>query len=124
MATANNVKGLPPEFLRKGRFDEIFFVDLPDDEARRDIFIHHLQSRDHVPDRFDLGELVKASLGYSGAEIEAAIVGATYRAFADDASLGTSNLLEELAATVPLSRSRAESVAALRSWAASRAVRA
>ncbi len=124
VATANNVNGLPPEFLRKGRFDEIFFVDLPGDEARRDIFFHHLQSREHAPDLFDLGQLVEASPGYSGAEIEAAIVGATYRAFAEDESLGTSNLLQELAATVPLSRSRAESIGVLRAWAASRAVRA
>lgn len=124
VATANNVTGLPPEFLRKGRFDEIFFVDLPDSGARHEILIHHLGSREHDPEQFDLTRLVMASSGYSGAEIESAVVGATYRAFAKDAALDTATLLVELESAVPLSVSRAESVAALRAWADGRAVSA
>lgn len=124
VATANNVTRLPPEFLRKGRFDEIFFVDLPDAPARTEIFKYHLSSRDHDPADFDLPGLAAASAGYSGAEIEGAIVGATYRAFAKDESLDTSTLLQELGAAVPLSVSRAETIGALRAWASERAVRA
>lgn len=124
MATANNVAWLPPEFLRKGRFDEIFFVDLPDAAARSEILTYHLSFRDHDPAGFDLPRLAAATSGYSGAEIEGAVVGATYRAFAKDESLTTSTLLQELAAAVPLSVSRAESIGALRAWASERAVRA
>ncbi len=124
VATANNVSQLPAEFLRKGRFDEIFFVDLPDVEARAEIFKHHLLSRDHPLSDFEIPNLSLASDGYSGAEIEAAVVGATYRAFANDEPLSTMTLEQELAAAVPLSVSRAESVSALRSWASQRAVRA
>ena len=124
VATANNVAWLPPEFLRKGRFDEIFFVDLPDAAARSEILTYHLSFRDHDPAGFDLPRLAAATSGYSGAEIEGAVVGATYRAFAKDESLTTSTLLQELAAAVPLSVSRAESIGALRAWASERAVRA
>lgn len=122
VATANNVAQLPPEFLRKGRFDEIFFVDLPDSAARGEIIDYHLQTRSHVASDFNTTQLVEASEGYSGAEIEAAIVGATYRAFGADEPLSTSILLHELAEAVPLSVSRAESIARLRHWAQERAV--
>ena len=121
VATANNVNRLPPEFLRKGRFDEIFFVDLPDDDARHEIFAYHLQARDHAVENFDLPSLVAASQGYSGAEIEAAIVSATYRAFEGEERLNTAIVAQELSRAVPLSQSRAEDIARLRSWASTRA---
>jgi len=124
IATANDVTALPPELLRKGRFDEIFFVDLPDDEARSAIFVGQLKSRGHDPDRFDLAKLVELSDGFSGAEIEAAVVGSLYRAFGSDTEPNTEELIAEIEATVPLSISRAEDVDALRRWADGRAVRA
>jgi len=124
IATANDVAALPPELLRKGRFDEIFFVDLPEDEARSAIFSSQLQSRGHDPSRFDLAKLVELSDGFSGAEIEAAVVGSLYRAFGSDSEPNTEELIAEIEATVPLSISRAEDVDALRRWADGRAVRA
>ncbi len=122
VATCNDVTSLPPEFLRKGRFDEIFFVDLPEAAERAQIFRLHLERRRWDPDDFDLEELVQATDGFSGAEIEAAIVGALYRSYAADTDLTTDQLLEEIAATVPLSRARPEEIGALRTWAESRAV--
>ncbi|MCB2224885.1 MAG: AAA family ATPase [Actinobacteria bacterium] len=124
VATANDVASLPPEFLRKGRFDEVFFVDLPDEAARRSIFGAHLSGRGHDPGGFDLDKLAAISDGFSGAEIEAAVVGALYRAFGAGRDLTTEELAAETEATVPLSVSRAEDVARLRTWAATRAVRA
>ena len=122
IATANQVLDLPPEFLRKGRFDEVFFVDLPGETERAEIFRLHLAKRHRDPSKFDLRTLAQVSDGLSGAEVEAAIVGALYRAYADRTDLTTEQILEELRATVPLSRTRAEDVAALRAWAAHRAV--
>ena len=122
VATANDVTALPPEFLRKGRFDEIFFVDLPGPEARRDILAHHLWVRRHDPVRFDLDKVAEITSGFSGAELEAVVVGALYRAFGANAELTTEELVAEAEGTVPLSVSRAEDVARLRTWAAGRAV--
>jgi hypothetical protein len=122
VATANQVTGLPPEFLRKGRFDEIFFVDLPTEPEREDIFRLHLAKRGHDPAGFDLTSLSAATEGFSGAEIEALVVGASYRAFAAGRPLGTPDLQAEIAETVPLSRSRAEDLRTLRAWAAGRCV--
>jgi hypothetical protein len=122
VATANEVTSLPPEFLRKGRFDEIFFVDLPTAPEREAIFRLHLARRAHDPAGFDLPGLAAATDGFSGAEIEAAVVGASYRAFAAGRPLGAADLSAEIAQTVPLSRSRAEDLRALREWAAGRAV--
>ncbi len=124
VATANDVASLPPELLRKGRFDELFFVDLPGPAARKEIFGIQLAKRDIDPDDFDLRRLAEAADGYSGAEIEAAVVGALYRALADGSPLSTEEVLAELASTVPLSISRAEDVAALRAWAQVRAIAA
>lgn len=124
VATANDVTRLPPEFLRKGRFDEIFFVDLPDAEARAAIFRIHLSRRGHDPGRFDLAELVRATDGFSGAEIEQAIVSALYTAFASGGALDTPLLLDEIRRTRPLSVTMAERVAALRRWAEGRTVSA
>jgi AAA+ superfamily predicted ATPase len=122
VATSNDVSHLPPEFLRKGRFDEIFFVDLPGPEQREAIFSTHLSQRHRDPTKFDLKALAASSDGFSGAEIEAAVVGALYRAFAGNTDVTTDSIVAELKATVPLSRSRAEDIAALRLWATTRAV--
>ena len=122
VATANDVQALPPELLRKGRFDEIFFVDLPNDAARRSILAVHLARRDQDPAAFDLPALAAASEGFSGAEIEAAIVAALYSAFADKAPLSTPHVLAELQRTVPLSRTCREAIDELRAWAKGRTV--
>ncbi|MEX0834009.1 MAG: AAA family ATPase [Actinomycetota bacterium] len=124
IATCNEVDLLPPEFLRKGRFDEIFFVDLPDEKERGEIFRLHLVRRKRDPNLFDIAALSAASDSFSGAEIEAAVVGALYRAFADSRELTTDDLLRELSATVPLSKSKAEDIARLREWAAERTIAA
>jgi SpoVK/Ycf46/Vps4 family AAA+-type ATPase len=124
VATANDVTRLPPEFLRKGRFDEVFFVDLPDPEARRAIFSLHLKKRGHDAANFGVEALVDASNGFSGAEIEQAIVAALYTAFAGDGALTRGVLLNEITSTQPLSRTMAERVGALREWAEGRTVSA
>jgi len=124
VATANDVAALPPEFLRKGRFDEVFFVDLPDEKARRDILETHLRRRGHDPATLDVARVAAETKGYSGAELEAIVVGALYRALGDDGVLRQAAIDAEVAATVPLSVSRREDIAALRSWARSRAVTA
>ncbi|MEB2353492.1 MAG: ATPase, partial [Burkholderiaceae bacterium] len=117
-----DVRRLPPEFLRKGRFDEVFFVDLPDDAARRDAFRIHLARREQEVGRFDLTELAAASDGFSGAEIEQAIVSALYDAHADGAKLTTERIHTALAQTRPLSVIMAEQVQWLRDWARERCV--
>lgn len=122
VATANQVDQLPPELLRKGRFDEIFFVDLPRPEAREAIFRIHLNKRGIKPAGFVLSDLAAASEGFSGAEIEQAIVAALYAAHAAQAPLDQAMLLEELAGSRPLSVMMAEKVAALREWASTRTV--
>lgn len=122
VATANDVSRLPPELLRKGRFDEVFFVDLPDAEARVRILEMHLRRRKVDPSAWDLAALAGAAEGYSGAEIEQAVVSALYTAVAQGGALTQPLVADELARTVPLSRTRAEDVAALREWARDRAV--
>ncbi|MBW3554418.1 MAG: AAA family ATPase, partial [Gemmatimonadetes bacterium] len=124
VATANAVERLPPEFLRKGRFDEVFFVDLPDDETRRAIFRIHLGRRNQDPARFDLPALAAASDGFSGAEIEQVIIAGLYTAFAASGTLTDDVLLAEVRATRPLSVVAAERIAALRRWADGRTVAA
>lgn len=124
VATANDVESLPPELLRKGRFDEIFFVDLPDAAARREILAIHLRRRNLKPEAFDLAALAAASEGFSGAELEQAVVSALYAAFPDRARLGTAAVAEELRRTVPLSRAMREKIDRLRAWAKDRAVSA
>ena len=124
VATANDVTQLPPELLRKGRMDEIFFVDLPDAATRADIFRIHLKKRKLDPAKFDLSQLAVAADGFSGAEIEQAIVAAIYEALATKQPLATQLLLAEIAHTRPLSVVMAEKVEGLRQWAAGRTVRA
>ena len=121
MATANRVERLPGEFLRKGRFDEIFFVDLPNPAERRDIFTIHLGKRRSEIDRFDIEQLTKVSDGFSGAEIEQAIIAAMYDAFAQDREFTQLDIIAAIKATLPLSRTMTEQVTALRDWAGQRA---
>ena len=108
--------------MRKGRFDEIFFIDLPGREERSQIFSVHLRRRDRDPGVFDLDALARASEGFSGAEIEQAVVSALYSAFAQGVPLATRHILDELGQSKPLSVTRAEEIAALREWARGRAV--
>ena len=124
VATANDVSALPPEMLRKGRFDEVFFVDLPGPDARRDIFAIHIERRKRDPKAFDLAPLAEASDGFSGAEIEQAIVSALYVAFNQRRDLTGEDILGELGVTRPLSVLMAEKIDALRAWAEDRCVRA
>jgi len=121
VATSNDVRALPPELLRKGRFDEIFFVDIPGEDHRLDIIELHLRARDQDTDSIDSLRLATVTEGFSGAELETMVVGALYRTFADGTTLTTEDLLTEAATTVPLTRSRAEEMASLRQWAAARA---
>jgi SpoVK/Ycf46/Vps4 family AAA+-type ATPase len=124
VATANDIERLPPEFLRKGRFDEIFFVDLPDEDTRREIFRIHLENRGKTPASFDLDALAGEAQGFSGSEIEEVVVSGLYTAFSNDASLTTEALLTEVESTVPLSVTMSERVVALREWARERTVSA
>jgi len=121
-ATCNNVTALPPELIRKGRFDELFFVDLPNQAERRQIFSIQLARRKRNPAEFDLDKVDPAAKGYSGAEIDAAIQSALYAAFSQQKQLTTQFLVEALGQTVPLSTTRAEEIEALREWASTRAV--
>jgi SpoVK/Ycf46/Vps4 family AAA+-type ATPase len=117
IATANDVTALPPEMLRKGRFDEIFFVDLPDSKEREQIFSIHLAKRKRDVTKFNLKALAKATDGFSGAEIEQVVVGALYIAFDAGRELQQKDLLAEAKAVVPLSVMMSEDIAELRSWA-------
>lgn len=124
IATANSVEHLPPELVRKGRFDEIFFVDLPDLQERLDIWDIHIKKRNRNPADFDLRTLAMASDGLSGAEIEQAIIAGLYEAFDQGRHLTMEDLLNVLQDTVPLSRMMEEEIGALRLWARQRARRA
>ncbi|MDH4318598.1 MAG: AAA family ATPase [Desulfobulbaceae bacterium] len=123
-ATANNIRGLPPELIRKGRLDEIFFVDLPDAEVRKQIFTIHLKKRNLGYKLFDLERLASASEGFSGAEIEQAIVAALYGTAGNGTELTTEHIMEEIHKTSPLSVVMEEDISALRAWANGRAVTA
>jgi len=122
VATANDISTLPPELVRKGRFDEIFFVDLPSDEIRASILAIHLTNRDQPLTRFDLERLAKATDGFSGAEIEQAIVSSLYAAHAKSEPLATGHILAEIEQTRPLSIVMAERISSMRSWAKGRTV--
>jgi SpoVK/Ycf46/Vps4 family AAA+-type ATPase len=122
VATANNISALPPELMRKGRFDEVFFVDLPDAAAREAIFAIHLQRRNRQAQQYPLAELAKKSEGFSGAEIEQAILSAMYAAFAAKSELAAEHLFQELKQTRPLSVLMREQMQQLRDWAKVRCV--
>jgi ATP-dependent 26S proteasome regulatory subunit len=121
-ATCNNVTVLPPELIRKGRFDELFFVDLPNQAERQQVFSIQLARRKRNPAEFDLEKVAAAAKGYSGAEIDAAVQGGLYAAYSEKKPLSTQLLLDALSQTVPLSTTRAEEIEALREWARTRAV--
>ena len=121
VATANDVSQLPPELLRKGRLDEIFYVDLPSEEERAEIFRIHLVKRNRRPEDFDFPALVAASPDFSGAEIEEAIISALYDAFYAKQELATAHVVEALNQTVPLAKTMSEKIAAQRNWAKGRA---
>lgn len=121
VATANDISQLPPELLRKGRLDEIFFVDLPGEEERTEIFRIHLAKRGRDPKDFDLAALAGASLVFSGAEIEEAIISALYDAFYAQRQVETGDILNALQQTVPLARTMHEHISRLRAWAEGRA---
>jgi hypothetical protein len=120
VATANNISRLPPELLRRGRFDEIFFLDLPTLEERREIAGVHLRKRGRDPKAYDLQALAKVTEGYVGAEIEQGVIDAMYVAFNDTQQprrqITTADLLKALQRQVPMSRSNRESIGALRQW--------
>ena len=121
MATANRVEKLPSEFLRKGRFDEIFFVDLPNEEERKEIFKIHLGKRRRDIERFDFDQLTKVCEGFSGAEIEQGLISAMYEAFAQGREFNQLDIIAAIRATLPLSKTMSEQVTALRDWARQRA---
>ncbi|MHC4397056.1 MAG: AAA family ATPase [Planctomycetota bacterium] len=122
IATANDIEALPPELLRKGRFDEIFFVNLPTRDTRKKIFEIHIKKRKRDAAKFDLDALAEASDGYSGAEIEQAVISALHEAYATKADLTTDRILSVLKASPPLSVTMAEKVQALLDWAEDRCV--
>jgi SpoVK/Ycf46/Vps4 family AAA+-type ATPase len=124
VATANDLSVLPPELLRKGRFDEIFFVDLPSPAVRESIFAIHLRKRGQDVATFDLPALAAAAEGFSGAEIEQAVVAALYASRAAKTPLTTAMIVERVGATRPLSVVMAEKMAWLRAWASTRTVSA
>ena len=121
IATANNVQALPPELLRKGRFDEIFFCDLPDREDRRQIIDIHLRKKRRDPGQFDMDKLVDATVDYSGAELEQVVIAALYDAFDTGNDLDTKGLLQTIRDIVPLAVTMREQIDAMREWARTRA---
>lgn len=121
VATCNDVSKLPPELLRKGRLDEIFFIDLPCQEEREEIFRIHLDLRHRDPVNFDIPALAKASLAFSGAEIEQAVVSGLFDAYDESRELTTDDILLNISKTVPISRTMSHKIEYLRDWAAERA---
>jgi SpoVK/Ycf46/Vps4 family AAA+-type ATPase len=121
IATANNVHQLPPELLRKGRFDEIFFCDLPDREDRRQILDIHIRKKNRDPGKFDMDKLVEATVDYSGAELEQAVVAALYDAFDSGNDLSTESLMKTTSEIVPLAITMREMIESMREWARTRA---
>ena len=121
-ATANDVYRLPPEFLRKGRFDEIFFVDLPDQKMRASLFIIHLRKRGLNPETFDCKSLAEKAADFSGAEIEQAIISALYQASSQKEPLSTNHILDQISLTKPLALLKQEEISTLREWAKERTI--
>ena len=124
VATSNDVSKLPPEFIRKGRFDEVFFVDLPLPNVRQSIFDIHLARRKQRAASFDLAQLAAASEGFSGAEIEESVVSGLFTAFSANSPLTTEMLLAEIRKTRPLALTMTEKIEQLRDWARDRTVMA
>ena len=124
VATSNDISQLPPELVRKGRLDEIFFVDLPDSATRELIFKIHLERRRETIDRFNLEHLAVITDGFSGAEIEQLVVSALYKSAAREEVLEISNLTDAINSTNPLSIVMEEKITSLRRWAEGRTVQA
>ncbi|MCK4666121.1 AAA family ATPase [Candidatus Dependentiae bacterium] len=124
IATANDVTMLPPELMRKGRFDEIFFVDLPTHNERKTIFKIHLDKRERTSAEFDLEKLATVSTGFSGAEIEQVIIASLYEAFYNNTDIDTEIVTKKIKSTVPLSRLMKERIDSLRTWAKGRTISA
>ena len=124
VATANDISKLPPELMRKGRMDEIFFVDLPEHNSRIEIFEIHLKRRKQKLEGINLTLLAEKSQGFTGSEIEQAVVSALYRSYAENKPMSTISIIETIAATKPLSVIMSEKINALREWASERTVRA
>jgi SpoVK/Ycf46/Vps4 family AAA+-type ATPase len=122
VATANDISSLPPELVRKGRMDEIFFVDLPGAGVREDVLRIHAKKRNLTLADTHVKQLAAACEGFSGAEIEQAVVSAVYAAHASKESVGAQHVLQEIRATRPLSVTMAEKILELRAWAAERTV--
>jgi AAA+ superfamily predicted ATPase len=120
VATANRIEHLPPELLRKGRFDEIFFIDLPAAAERREIFRIHVEKRGRDPAAHDLAALARQAEGFSGAEIEQAVVSALYDAFAEGKELEPGHLVRAVSDSLPLSTTMREEIERLRDWARTR----
>ncbi len=123
-ATANEIDKLPPELLRKGRFDEIFFVDLPNEKERIEIFKVHIQKRNHNPEKFNLVNLAKATNGFSGAEIEQIVAAGMFAAFNEKRQFNDQDLYKMIGKTVPLSTTMSEPIKEIKRWADTRAVKA
>ena len=121
VATANNIEQLPPELLRKGRFDEIFFVDLPSKEERKEIFKIHIQGKNRDITKFDLDQLADKTNGLTGAEIGSLVSDALFNAFSKGSDLNTCDIIDERAKLTPLSTIMAEKITSLRLWAKNRA---
>ncbi|MCC6738314.1 MAG: AAA family ATPase [Planctomycetia bacterium] len=121
IATANRIADLPPELLRKGRFDEIFFLDLPSAAEREEIFRIHIAKRRRDPSRFDVKALAAAAKGFNGAEVEESIVSAMYKGFSENREVAQGDVLSAVQETVPLSATMAEEIDALRQWCRGRA---
>ena len=119
-----NSPSTPPELLRKGRFDEIFFVDLPDPHERLEILDIHLRQRNRNPEQFDLTVVVEESERYSGAELEQVVVGAMFKSYADGREVDTDDLIDSVREIVPLAVTMDDQLKDLRDWARSRARRA
>lgn len=121
VGTANNIGALPPELLRKGRFDELFFVDLPNQTEREEIFRIHISRKNRDPEKFDLSALARATAGYTGSEVEQVVIAGMFRAFSRDKDIDTDVLLEAAKETPPLSSTMQEQITAMREWGKKRA---
>ena len=123
-ATANEINMLPPELMRKGRFDEVFFIDLPGEKEREEIFKVHIKKRKNDPNKFSLTNLSKSTNGFSGAEIEQIVASGLYEAFNEKRPMNDNDLYKMIGRTVPLSTTMAEAIKGIKRWADTRAVRA
>jgi len=122
IATANDVSALPPELMRKGRFDEVFFIDLPSRAVRLEVLAIHLRKRNRDPHKFDLSALADATEGFSGAELEQVVISGLFEAFSQKSELADQHLVAAICATKPLSALAGEQVESLRNWAGGRCV--